>query len=52
MELLEDPHGTLDIATVSQPPASTGFVAGTPATANVVFAFGVVGSRHPAQRGR
>ena len=37
VELLEDRAGKLDIATVSQPPASTGFVAATPATANVGF---------------
>jgi len=37
MELLEDRAGKLDIAAVSQPPVSTGFVAATPATANVGF---------------
>ena len=37
VELLEDRAGTLDIATVSQPPLSTGFVAGSPASTNVGF---------------
>src|SRR5689334_22714117 len=37
IELLEDPTGTLDVEAVSRPPASSGFVAGSPEKANVGF---------------
>jgi len=37
VDVLEDPAGTLDIDAVSQPPADSGFVAGTPKGVNVGF---------------
>ena len=37
VDLLEDKAGSLDIESVSRPPASTGFVAATPETTNVGF---------------
>jgi diguanylate cyclase (GGDEF)-like protein len=37
IELLEDPTGNLDVEAVSRPPASSGFVAGSPEKANVGF---------------
>jgi diguanylate cyclase (GGDEF)-like protein len=37
IELLEDPTGALDLEAVSRAPASSGFVAGSPETANVGF---------------
>ena len=37
IELLEDPTGALDVEAVSRPPASSGFVAGSPEKANVGF---------------
>jgi len=37
VDLLEDKTGSLDIATVSQPAADSGFVAATPRTTNVGF---------------
>ena len=37
IELLEDPNGALDVEAVSRSPAGSGFVSGTPKTANVGF---------------